>query len=110
MAMEILASLSEDEATRLAYSRRKDDLTNYNTVLQKTEEALRQIEENRLQKEKARRQIEESDRRAEEYRRKIEESDRRTANAVKALRAKNLTTADIAEALGQTEEEIEKLL
>ena len=34
MALELLASLSVDEATRLAYLRRKDDVTNYNSTIQ----------------------------------------------------------------------------
>ena len=94
MAFEVLASLSVDEATRLAYSRRQDDLTNYYAAIQKTEESIRQAEEYKRQ--------------AEEYKRQTEEYKRQTANAVKAMLAKNWTVADIAEALGQSEEEIKK--
>jgi len=38
MALGILASLSVDEATRLAYMRRKDEMTNYYATLQRAEE------------------------------------------------------------------------
>ena len=75
MTVGILARLSEDEATRLAYSRRQDEITNYYATIQQLEDSLRRAEE--------------SDRRAEE-------SDRR---AVRAMRARNWTVADIAEAL-----------
>ena len=96
MALDVLASLSVDEATRLAYLRRKDDVTNYYAVLQESEANRRRAEEDR--------------RRAEEDRRRAEEYERRIVNAVKAMRAKNWTVAEIAEALEQTEEEITKIL
>jgi predicted transposase/invertase (TIGR01784 family) len=100
MALEVLARLSVDEATRLAHSRRRDAITNYYASMQKLEETLRRAEEYRQQSEA-------SDRRAEEYRQQSENERRR---AVKAMRAKNWSVSDIAEALGQPEEEIEKIL
>jgi len=86
MALGTLASLSVDEATRLAYMRRKDEMTNYYATLQLSEEY--------------RRRAEASDRRAEEERRR----------AVRSLRVRNWTVAEIAEALGHPEEEIKKFL
>jgi predicted transposase/invertase (TIGR01784 family) len=100
MAVNVLASLSVDEATRLAHMRRKDELTNYYATIQ-------QLEENRRRAEESDRRAEESDRRAEESDRRAEEERRR---AVRAMRAKNWTVTDIAEALGQPEQEIEKFL
>ena len=47
MALEVLASLSVDEATRLAYIRRKDDVTNYNSTIQLLEDSLRRAKEDR---------------------------------------------------------------
>ena len=70
MALGTLASLSVDEATRLAYMRRKDEMTNYYATLQLSEEYRRRAEASD-------RRAEESDRRAEEERRRAEESARR---------------------------------
>jgi predicted transposase/invertase (TIGR01784 family) len=103
MALEVLASLSVDEATRLAYSRRQDDLTHYYAAMQQIEDNLRRAEEAERRAENERRRAEESDRRAENERRLL-------TNAVKAMHAQNWTVADIAEALGQPKEEIEKFL
>ena len=110
MAVCILASLSEDEATRLAYSRRQDEITNYYATLQQLENSLRRAEESDRRAEEERRRAEEERRRAEEERCRAEESDRRLSNAVRAMRAKKWTAADIAEALERPEEEIEKFL
>ena len=107
MAVGILASLTEDEATRLAYSRRQDEITNYYATIQQLEDSLRRAEESDRRAAEERRRAEESDRRAEESDRRAEESDRR---AVRAMRARNWTVADIAEALERPEEEIEKFL
>ena len=117
MTVGILASLSEDEATRLAYSRRQDEITNYYATVQQLEDSLRRAEESDRRAEESDRRAEEERRRAEEERRRAEESDRRAeeerrrlSNAVRAMRAKNWTVADIAEALERPEEEIEKFL
>jgi predicted transposase/invertase (TIGR01784 family) len=96
MTVEVLASMSVEDATRLAYSRRKDEMTHYYAVLKESEENRRSAEEDR-------RRAEESDRRAEEDRRRL-------TNAIKAMRARNWPVADIAGELGLTEEEIGKYL
>ena len=93
MTVELIASLTEDQATRLAYLRRKDQMASYYAAIRQTEEYRKEIDDMR--------------RRAEESNRRAEESNRRV---IKAMRAKNWTTADIAEALELPEEEIEKSL
>ena len=103
MAVEILASLSEEQATRLAYLRRKDEMTNYYTVMRESEEYRRRMEEYRLQIESERSRAEESTRRAEE-------SIRHVINAIKAMRDQNWTSADISKALELPEEEIDKFI
>jgi len=96
MTVGLLARLSEDQATRLAYSRRKDAMTHYYAVVKRSEENERRIEEySRL---------------IEEYRSSAEESDRCIKKAVKNMRAKNWTTAEISETLGLSEEDIKKFL
>jgi len=84
MAVGVLASLSVDEATRLAYSRRKDEMTNYYAAMQQLEESLHRAEESD-------RRAKESDRRAEEYRRQLEESERRVEEYRRQLEVKSKT-------------------
>ena len=96
MTIGVLARLSEDQATRLAYARRKDAMTHYYAVVKRSEENERRIEEYSHQ-------LDDERRRSEEYRNSIEK-------AVKTMYAKKWTVAEISEALALPEEEIKKYL
>ena len=96
MTVGLLASLSEDQATRLAYSRRKDAITHYYAAVKRSEENERLIEEYSHQ-------LDDERRRSEEYRNSIEK-------AIKAMQAKNWTVTEISKALELSEEEIKKYL
>ena len=107
VAVELLASMSEDEATRFAYSQRRDMMISYYSALRETEEYRRRIAEYSQQIEESDRRVKESNQRAEEYRQQIEESNRRAA---KVMYANNCSITEIAEALSLTEEDVAALI
>ena len=110
MAMELLASLSEDQATRLAYSQRQDMMITYHTLVRESEEYHKNIEELKSRAEESDRRAEEYKHSTEEYKRSTEEYKHSTINAVKAMQAINWSIKDIAKALGLSEKEVMSLL